>query len=172
MMKSIVGKSNYTQTQNSKTYFPIRGWTLNEEEIMKQNDPKNQMFEKNGFYFNPQNNHWIFYYPEEFCVPSDHNKYVIFQYCRCSIDNHIHGEVEVHASFIPRDNYCDSLVYYANLQVPDDNRKYKVNTNRKMAFEVWFTNGRGEPFLDTPDTDTELGHHYDINFVLFLKLIY
>ncbi|KAK8857507.1 hypothetical protein M9Y10_015912 [Tritrichomonas musculus] len=149
------------QTGADKTYFPVRGWKLTGDEITAQTV---NCLKTRGFYFNPANNHFAFMYPQEFVSPSnvEKDKYIIFQYCRCTVDGSISGEVEVHANFVPRDNYCDSLVYYANLQVPDDNRKYKVNSNRKQGFEVWFTDGKGDGTKTVIPDD----------FVLFLKLIY
>ena len=149
------------QTGADKTYFPIRGWKLNSTQIKEQTK---DCLKTRGFYFNPKNSHFAFMYPQEFVSPSnvEKDKYIIFQYCRCTVNGSINGEVEVHSNFVPRDNYCDSLVYYANLQVPDDNRKYKVNSNRKQGFEVWFTDGKGDGTnAIVPD-----------DFVMFLKLIY
>ena len=149
------------QTGADKTYFPIRGWKLNQKELETQTV---DCLKSRGFVFNPVNKHFIFHYPQEFVSPSnvEKDKYIIFQYCRCTVDGSISGEVEVHSSFVPRDQYCDFLVYYANLQVPDDNRKYKVNSNRKQGFEVWFTDGKGDGTKTVIPDD----------FVLFLKLIY
>ena len=163
----------------SKTYFPIRGHTLSEDELKKQSDPeKGVMFIKeNGFYYNPKTKHFIYYFPEEFIAPCDHDKYIVFQYCRCTVDNHVHAEIEVHADFIPRDQYLNDLVYYANLQVPDDNRKYKVNGTSRTTFEVWFTDGLGNIY-DKVKTDQKDEHGEPIyrdvllNFVMFLKLVY
>lgn len=70
------------------------------------------------------------------------------------------ADIEIHSTIVPRDTYCDSLVYYCNLQPPDDNRKYKVNTNKRMGFEIWFTDAKGDKII-VPDS-----------FVVFLKLIY
>lgn len=153
------------QTGVDKTYFPIRGWT-------DFNDSEDTM-QKYGFKYDRKTQRFTFRYPAEFIAPSEHDKYIIFQYCRCSVNGSIHGETEVHASFIPRDNYCDSLVYYANLQVPDDNRKYKVNTNRNITFDVWFTKSKGEMYTDKegkilPGNDDR----HKLNFVMFLKLMY
>ncbi|KAK8895979.1 hypothetical protein M9Y10_013865 [Tritrichomonas musculus] len=149
------------QTGADKTCFPVRGWHLSDPELAAQDE---NSLKTQGFYFNPKNKHFIFQYPQEFVAPGniEKDKYIIFQYCRCTVNGSISGEVEVHSNFVPRDNYCDSLVYYANLQVPDDNRKYKVNSNRKQAFEVWFTDGKknGKNII-VPD-----------DFVMFLKLIY
>ena len=66
------------------------------------------------------------------------------------------GETEVHCSFIQRDQYCDSLVWYANSIPPDDNRKYEY-IGTKREFDVWFTDATGQPI----DVDS---------FTLFLKL--
>ena len=150
----------------SKTYFPIRGWTLSKEDAEKQTE---KSIDEQGFYFDYDKCSWFFRYPTEFTTPCEDNndKYIIFQYCRCTVNDHFHSEIEVHASFIPRDKYCDSLVYYANLQVPDDNRKYKVNTNKLLGFEVWFSDGMGRRYsLNNPISPP------DINFVMFLKLEY
>ncbi len=162
-MDTTFNKYRSFQTGVDKTYFPVRGYTLSLEESMKQMKPNGDIdMETRGFFYNYEKQRWIFYYPQEFVNPSEHDKYIIFQYCRCSVNDHYNAEIEVHASFIPRDQYCDHLVYYANLQVPDDNRKYKVNTNQKMGFEVWFTDGTGKLF----EKDDR------INFVMFLKLLY
>ena len=96
-------------------------------------------------------------WPEEF-IESRNDRYVYFQYCRCTCNGYLDGETEVHCSFIPRDEYCDSLVWYANVLPPDDNRKYKYTLNRD-GFVVWFTDASGNVIL--PDS-----------FTLFLKLEY
>lgn len=159
-MNSVVARNPAAITNSSKTYFPIRGWTLSSEELDKQAKDSKASVREFGFAYDPNNYHWIFSFPDDFISPSDHDKYVIFQYCRCTVGPHFHSEIEVHSTFIPRDNYCDSLVYYANLQVPDDNRKYKVNSTRRYRFDVWFTNGKGQIIKD------------ELNFVMFLKLEY
>ncbi len=95
--------------------------------------------------------------PPQFCN-SLNKKYISFQYCRATCDNYLDGETEVHCSFIQRDNYCDSLVWYANLSPPDDIRKYEY-IGTKRNFKIWFTDAVGN--IITPD-----------NFTLFLKLEY
>ena len=95
--------------------------------------------------------------PIEF-VYSKNPKYIVFQYCRATCNGYLDGETEVHASFIQRDNYCDSLVWYANVVPPDDNRKYEF-IGTKRDFKIWFTDVEGNEIK--PD-----------NFKLFLKLIY
>ena len=67
-------------------------------------------------------------------------------------------ETEVHASFIQRDENCDSLVWYANTMPPDDNRKYSF-IGTKRDFTIWFTDTHGNRII--PD-----------NFTCFLKLTY
>ena len=44
--------------------------------------------------------------------------------------------------FIQRDKYCDSLVWYANVVPPDDNRKYEF-IGTKRDFKIWFTDVEG-----------------------------
>lgn len=95
--------------------------------------------------------------PPEF-VNSSNDRYIAFQYCRATCKHYLDGETEVHCSFVPRDEYCDSLVWYANLVPPDDNRKYEI-ISRKNSFKVWFTDAEGHEIK--PD-----------NFTLFLKLEY
>ena len=95
--------------------------------------------------------------PPEF-VNSSNDRYISFQYCRATCQHYLDGETEVHCSFVPRDEYCDSLVWYANLTPPDDNRKYEI-ISRKNTFKVWFTDAEGKEIK--PD-----------NFTLFLKLEY
>ena len=97
------------------------------------------------------------YWPPEF-IASNRPRYVYFQYCRATCDGYLDGETEVHCSFVPRDEYCQSLVWYANLLPPDDNRKYLYTLNED-GFEVWFTDPNGDRIA--PD-----------NFKLFLKLEY
>lgn len=163
------------QKGTDKTYFPIRGWT---EDKKDQNGKIIDTWSTNGFIYNPETRRFLYQYPAEFIAPSENDKYIIFQYCRCSTNGHMHGEIEVHASFIPRANYLDSLVYYANKQVPDDNRKYKVNTNRDVNFEVWFTDEHGDPFHDVIKESGEWKifngktSEFSLNFVMFLKLLY
>ena len=170
------------QTGADKTYFPVMGWSLYQKKVKIQvpdpTDPT-KLTEKEvleietqtlddlktrGFYLRPDNKHFVFKYPQEFVTPSnvEKDKYIIFQYCRATYEGHMTGEIEVHADFVPRDTYCDSLVYQANLQVPDDNRKYKVTGNRKQGFEVWFTDGKGDrSHVIVPD-----------DFTMYLKLVY
>lgn len=96
-------------------------------------------------------------FPESF-TNSLNKRYISFQYCRATCDGYLDGETEIHTSFIQRDEYCDSLVWYANLTPPDDNRKYEfIGTKRK--FKIWFTDVNGNEIK--PD-----------NFTLFLKLEY
>ena len=96
-------------------------------------------------------------FPSEF-TSSLSKRYISFQYCRATCNGYLDGETEVHCSFIQRDEYCDSLVWYANLVPPDDNRKYEF-VGTKRQFRVWFTDASGKEI--TPDT-----------FTLFLKLEY
>ena len=74
------------------------------------------------------------------------------------IPHELDGETELHGDFIQRDKYCDSLVWYANLVPPDDNRKYEY-IGTKRDFRIWFTDVAGN--VIQPD-----------NFKVFLKLIY
>ncbi len=123
---------------------------------MSNNSPLIQQFTK------PTKTYFITkdYYnllPPEF-VNSLNNKYITFQYCRATCNNYLDGETEVHASFIQRDEYCDSLIWYANLVPPDDNRKYAYN-GTKRDFRIWFTDTNGN--IIEPD-----------NFTVFIKLEY
>ncbi len=93
--------------------------------------------------------------PVEFCN-SLNKRYISFQYCRATCDGYLDGETEIHASFIQRDEYCDSLVWYCNIQPIDNNRKYEY-IGTKRDFKVWFTDCEGN--IIEPD-----------NFTLFLKL--
>ena len=95
--------------------------------------------------------------PIEF-VCSKNKRYISFQFCRCTCNGALDGETEIHASFIQRDNYCDSLVWYTNFMPPDDNRKYEF-VGSQRTFKLWFTDAVGN--VITPD-----------NFVCFLKLEY
>ena len=122
------------------TYFPIRGWALDDIDIKNQTQ---ETIKKRGFYIDPVTKHYIFHFPQSFVYPmrDQANKYIIFQYCKATFEEHYTTDIEIHADFIPRDQYCDSLVYYCNLQVPDDNRKYLVNSIRDTKFEIWFVDG-------------------------------
>ena len=95
--------------------------------------------------------------PMEF-ICSKNPRYITFQYCRATCNGYLDQETEVHASFIQRDEYCDSLVWYANTMPPDDNRKYSF-IGTKRDFTIWFTDANGNRI--TPD-----------NFTCFLKLTY
>ncbi len=95
--------------------------------------------------------------PSEF-TSSLNKRYISFQYCRATCKGYLDGETEIHCSFIQRDEYCDSLVWYANVVPPDDNRKYEF-VGTKRQFKVWFTDTNGN--IIEPD-----------NFTLFLKLEY
>ena len=93
--------------------------------------------------------------PIEF-VYSKNPRYITFQSCRATCDGFMDGETEVHASFIQRDNYCDSMVWYCNIMPPDDNRKYEYIGSQRN-FKIWFIDGTGKEII--PD-----------NFTIFLKL--
>lgn len=95
--------------------------------------------------------------PMEF-ISSRNKRYISFQYARVTHNQYMDSETEVHASFIQRDDYCDSLVWYANMLPPDDNRKYEF-IGTQSRFRLWFTDAEGNEI--TPD-----------NFVVFLKLEY
>ena len=95
--------------------------------------------------------------PSEF-TNSLNKRYISFQYCRATCNGYLDGETEMHASFIQRDEYEDSLVWYANLTPPDDNRKYEF-VGTKREFRIWFTDAEGNEIK--PD-----------NFTVFLKLEY
>ena len=96
-------------------------------------------------------------FPSEY-VTSRNDRYISFQYCRATCNDSFDGETEVHASFVSRDEYCDSLVWYANLTPQDANRIYKSTLNHDR-FRVWFTDSKGNEII--PD-----------NFTLFLKFVY
>ena len=138
--------------------------TKEEDELMSADDIRIKYsvdFWPENFYFNYDTYDFIFYYPQDFIAPSEtgEDKYIIFQYCHCVVNKSTTSDYEIHSNIIPRDTFCDSLVYYCNLQPPDDNRKYRVNTNKKMGFNVWFTDYKGNRII--PDY-----------FTVFLKLIY
>lgn len=95
--------------------------------------------------------------PVEF-ANSLNKRYISFQYCRATCNGYLDGETEIHCSFIQRDEYCDSLVWYCNLLPPNDNRKYEY-IGTKRQFKIWFTDTNNNVII--PD-----------NFTLFLKLEY
>lgn len=145
-------------TQNkelTKTYFPIRGYKLSKEEAAKDQ----LHFDDDSSDFVYEKKLWRFKYPEEFVNSDSNEKYIIFQYGRVTVNKSINGETTIHASFVPRNDYFDSIVYLANLQVPDDNRKYLIDTFPGHTFEVWFRDANGQ--IVVPDS-----------FVIFLKLVY
>ena len=95
--------------------------------------------------------------PTEFCN-SLNKRYISFQYCLAICNEYIDGETECHSNFIQRDEYCDSLIWYANLVPPDENRKYEyIGTKKK--FRIGFTDSKGNEIK--PD-----------RFTVFLKLEY
>ena len=98
--------------------------------------------------------------PIEFVCSKD-KRFITFQFARVNCDGYLDHETEVHASFIQRDQYCDSLVWYANVMPPDDNRKYEY-IGVKREFEIWFTDGNGRK-IDPANIQS---------FTLFLKLEY
>lgn len=156
----MVGRTVNIQDGPDKTYFIIRGMKLTDPyEIDEQNKKFGKTFD--GFYYYPEKKEWYYKYPQEFVAPSNNDKYLIFQYCRATESSSTHTEIEVHADFIPRDEYCDHLVYYANLPVPDDNRKYRMNENRKTGFSVWFTNGEGRGKFKTTKEIEETYYKYE-----------
>ena len=120
-------------------------------------DYYNNNYPKKTFQYDLNTKKFQFNFPSAF-IQSKHQKYVVFQYCRATCDGYIDGETEIHCDFIPRDDFCDGLIWYANVVPPDDNRKYEM-INTKTHFHIWFTNAIGQVIC--PD-----------NFVLFLKLIY
>ena len=133
-----------------------------EEEEAKEDELLMQDYDKNGFYYKEETKTFMYYYPQEFVAPAEtgSDKYIVFQYCHAILDGGLSAEIEIHSDFIPRDTYCDSLIYYCNLQPPDDNRKYCVNTNKQMGFSIWFTDSTG------------LNKIVPYNFVVFFKLYY
>ena len=96
-------------------------------------------------------------FPIDF-VYSKNPKYIVFQYVRGTCNGYLDGESELHVSFIQRDKYEDSLVWYANVMLSEDNRKYLYIGN-KRDFKLWWTDHNGNEIK--PDT-----------FKVFLKLIY
>ena len=140
-----------------KTYYPVQGWKLTTKEQKEQN--LSECLTVDHFYL--ENDRFAFKYPSEFHTPTQgQDRYIIFQYCYCVVNKHTASNYTVHASFVPRNNYCDSLVYVANLQVPDDNRKYLIDSNVKQGFMVWFKDTETRKII-VPDY-----------FILFLKIEY
>ena len=95
--------------------------------------------------------------PIEF-IYSKNKKWIVFQYARVTCNGYLDGESELHASFIQRDKYADSMVWYGNVVPPDDNRNYEY-IGTKREFKLWWTDTNGN--VIEPD-----------NFKVFLKLIY
>ena len=79
-MDTSFNKYRSYQTGVDKTYFPVRGYTLTKTEAEQQIKANGDIdFETRGFYYDYDRRRWIFYYPQEFVNPSDHDKYIIFQ---------------------------------------------------------------------------------------------
>ena len=95
--------------------------------------------------------------PMEF-ICSRNPRYISFQYCRCTCEGYLDAETTIHGSFIQRDQYCDSMIWYCNMLPPDDNRKYEF-IGTKREFKIWFKGPNDEEVI--PD-----------NFTVFLKLEY
>ena len=140
-----------------KTYYPVQGWKLTSTQQKEQK--LSDCLTVDNFYL--EKDRFVYKFPSEFHTPiNGQERYIIFQYCYCVVNNHTASNYTVHASFVPRNNYCDSLVYVANLQVPDDNRKYLIDSDMRQGFMVWFKDTQTRQII-VPDY-----------FIMFLKLEY
>ena len=79
--------------------------------------------------------------PDEF-LTSKKPKYIHVLHCRCVYGDCLVGDVELHASFIQRNDYFDSFVCYTNT-ILTKYKKYQV-TNPRPTFKVWFTDMEGK----------------------------
>ena len=81
-------------------------------------------------------------FPPDF-LNSKNKKYIQFRWCRGLWKGKLVGDISLHADFICRDRYMDSMVCYIN----DDQGKYEKyeynSTSRK--FKVWFKDIKGNP---------------------------
>ena len=152
---NIDPRLNIQPTKIHKTYYPIQGWKIDNPEKQKLDE----CLTVDNFYL--EKDRFVFKFPSEFHTPTQgQERYIIYQYCYLLKDGHTASNYTVHASFVPRNNYCDSLVYVANLQVPDDNRKYLIDSEMRQGFMVWFKDTRTRKII-VPDY-----------FIIFLKLEY
>ncbi len=75
-------------------------------------------------------------------VYSTNPKFIHVQHCRAIFKDYLVGDIEMHASFIQRDGYCDNFVCFTNTQLTKY-KKYQI-TGSKPSFIVWFTDMNGK----------------------------
>ena len=80
--------------------------------------------------------------PDEF-IASKNPKFIHVIHCRCIFNDYLVGDVELHASFIQRNDYFDGFVCYTNT-ILTKYKKYEV-TRPRPTFKVWFTDMDGKP---------------------------
>ena len=94
--------------------------------------------------------------PDEFLV-SKNPKFIHVIHCRCRYNEHLVGDIELHASFIQRHDYRDSFVCYTNT-ILTKYKKYEV-VRPKPTFKVWFSDMNGEK-VDVQNFNLELMLEY------------
>ena len=83
-------------------------------------------------------------FPKDF-IASRNKKYIIVQDCRCMMGGSMPANVELHASFIKRDAFCDHFVMFCNDNAIKKYKKYEY-TSHDPSFTVWFTDLYGKRF--------------------------
>lgn len=80
-------------------------------------------------------------FPTNF-VTAKGKKHISVRYCRCVFKDYIVADIELHASFVRRDDYFNGFVCFANTLLTKY-RKYEYESS-KPEFRIWFTNMDGE----------------------------
>ena len=83
-------------------------------------------------------------FPKDF-IASRNKKYIIVQDCRCMMGGSMPANVELHASFIKRDAFCDHFVMFCNDNALKKYKKYEYSSH-DIGFKVWFTDLDGTEF--------------------------
>lgn len=103
-------------------------------------------------------------FPLDF-ITSKNKRWIVVQQCKALVEKDIEingeikknayliGDIEMHASFIERDNDCDSFCLYTN-EIRTKYKKYEI-TSRKRSFKIWFTDMAGNP-VDVSNFTLEL----------------
>ncbi len=81
-------------------------------------------------------------FPVEFTC-SREPKFIHIQHCRAVFKDYLVGDIELHASFIQRNGYCDNFVCFTNFTMTKY-KKYEY-TGTRPDFRIWFTDMNGNP---------------------------
>ena len=119
-------------------------------------------------------------FPSSF-VCSRNKRYIVVQDCRCKIGDKLYVDLELHASFVQRDAYCDHFVMFCNDAELAKYKKYEW-VGSENWFEIWFTDMEGRKYICTKDMTEEEKKKYaddskyvcveDMVFKLQMMLVY